>query len=140
MNSNEPQNPQLNIGAVSGSIFTKLQNIFYKYFGKLEYLITIVNVSGSVKHFIFYKLKDVNGFVSEINAETYLDIQKIEKFRRFEYTYKNKVIHSPLQFCLDDVTEIEYVTNHDYSFLKKHKSLKNINRVLSKKHLFEAVS
>ena len=130
----------LNIPVVSGSIFTKIQNIFHKYFGKIEYVITIVNVSGSVKHYIFYNLKDVNGFVNEINAETYWDVQKIEKFRKFEYTYKNRIIHSPLHFCLDDVTEKEYVTNHDYSFLKKHKSLENINRVSSKECIVEAVS
>ncbi len=110
----------------------EINNIIKKFFGNIEYVITIVNVSGDVKKLIFYKLKDVDGFVSKINVDEYWDVQKIEKFRRFKYTYKNKVIHSPLHFCLDDITEKEFVNNHDYIFIKKDKSLENINRVYRK--------
>ena len=116
------------------NLLIKLQNIYYKYFGKIEYIVTIVNVSLSIKTYSLYSLKDVDDFVISINNETYSDIQKIEKIRRFNFIYDKEVIHSPLHFCTKDITEMKNCNNYDYSFLKKHDSLDNVKLVSSKKY------
>lgn len=139
-NSNNPQSQQLNIAGFSGSIFTYIQKKLNTYFGKIEYKITIVSVSGDIEYYLFPKIKEVDNFITKINAERYWDVQKIEKFRRYEFLYKKEIIHSPLYYSLSDVTENEYVFNHDYSFLKRHNSLKNIKRVSTKQPLHEATS
>lgn len=108
------------------------KKILFKYIGTPEYIVTAVNVSGQVEKYICNTKKEVDAAVIEINNDIYWDVQKIEKFRRYDFSYKNEIIHSPLHFCLDDVTEEEYVIDHNYSFLKKHDSLENIKRVSSK--------
>jgi hypothetical protein len=114
----------------------KLIKSIFKFFninpGKLEYVVTVVNVSGEVKKYTFKNIKDVNGFVTDVNSETYWNIQSIEKIKRYEFTYNREVIHSPLFFTMENVTEKQYVDDHDYSFLIKNSSLKNIRRVTLK--------
>ncbi len=46
--------------------------------------------------------------------------------------HKKQILQSPLFFYKDNVTEMEYFINHEYSFIKKDVSLKNIERVLIK--------
>ena len=123
-----------------GSIFTYIQKTLNRYFGKIEYKVTIVSVSGNVEYYYFPTIKEVDDFITKINAERYWDVQKIEKFRIYEFFYKKEIIHSPLHYSLPNVTENEYVFNHDYSFLKRHNSLKNIKRVSTKQPLHEAAS
>lgn len=103
-----------------------------KYFGKIQYITTIVNVSGTIETYGFNSLKELDIFVLNINGEKYWDIQKIEKFRRFSFQYKNQIIHSPLHFCLENVTEKAKFLGYEYSFLKKHESLLSVKRVHTK--------
>jgi len=106
---------------------------------KTEYNITTVNVNGNIKSFRFYSIKDVDNFIIEINNEKYWNVQKIEKLRKYKFKYNKEIAHSPLFFDLENVTENDIVNNQDYSFLKKHKSLENINRVSSKGTLNEVI-
>ena len=103
----------------------KIKSFFDKIFGNIEYVVTIISVDGSVQKHLFSK-------IIEINGERYFNIQKIEKFRRYDFSYKKQILQSPLFFYKDDVTEMEYFINHEYSFIKKDVSLKNIERVLIK--------
>lgn len=105
---------------------TYIKNIFNKYIGRIEYRVFIIDSSGRVIQYCFYTLKDVDTFVTDINLEKYVCVQKIEKIRRFSFIYNKQIIHSPLHFCLEDITEMRNCDNHDYSFPKKHESLKNI--------------
>ena len=116
---------------------TLIKNLINKYIGKIEYVVTIINVDGEGKQFSFHKLKDVDIFVISTNNERYWFVQKIEKFRRCSFIYDKLVLHSPLHFHLDDETEMHKCKmkngdNHDFSFIKKHESLQNIERVSSK--------
>jgi hypothetical protein len=141
---------------------TLIKNLINKYIGKIEYVVTILNVDGEGKQFSFHTLKEVDDFVISINKERYWDVQKIEKFRRYSFVYDKQVIHSPLWFRNEDVTEThiirkEYdkqifnrafslcdgdkdmtekihniIKDHEFSFLKKHGSLSNVTRVESK--------
>lgn len=108
------------------------KKILSTFFGKKEYVVTIVNVSLDINKHVFNNIKDVDIFVSEINNEKYWDVQKIEKIRRFDFVYDKQVVQSPLHFCVEDVTEMRNCENYDYSFLKKHQSLKNIKYVSNK--------
>jgi len=110
----------------------KIFELITKYFGKIEYIVTVINVSGSVEHHPFFHMDDVDSFVDNVNAEMYWDVQKIEKLRRYDIKYKKLVVHSPLFFSLEDVTETENLWGNDFSFIKKDKSLNNINRVSTK--------
>lgn len=96
---------------------------------KIEYVVTIVNVSGEVQNHTFYKLKSVDAFVSEVNMDTYWDVQKIEKFKKYNFKYDKEIVHSPLWFKLENVTETHSCNKCDYSFLKKHDSLIHIKRI-----------
>lgn len=112
----------------------KLKALYNKYFGKTEYIITTVEKGGEVKSFCLYNMKEVNDCISSFNSEKYWDVQKIEKIKRYNFIYNKEVKHSPLFFCIDDpstycITEMSNIDNQDYSFLIKHKSLKNVNRV-----------
>jgi hypothetical protein len=109
-----------------------IQNILYKYIGKKEYVVTAVSVDGEVKHGTFFTIKEVDDFVNKINVEKYYDVQKIEKIRKCHFKYNKEIIHSPLWFSLENVTEDEFCVNHEYSFLKKHESLQNVKRVCNK--------
>lgn len=102
--------------------------------GKVEYQITILNVGGIVNQYIVYNKKDLDSLVNEVNLDKYYSIQKIEKFKRYEYQYDKEIIQSPLHFDLTDITEIGCVDGVDrsFSFMLKHKSLLNIKRVLNK--------
>ena len=112
--------------------FVYFKNIISKYFGKIEYVVTIVNVSGNVRYSTFHKMNDVNEFIVAINNEKYWNIQKIEKYRKYNFLYENEIVHSPLFFVLKNVTENERIMDINYSFLKKDKSLKIINRIINK--------
>lgn len=100
------------------------------YFGNIQYIVTIINVSLSVKLHQFNTKKQMDEFVVEINDDTYWMVQKIDKIRKFNFNYDEKIKHKPLHFQHDDVTEKYNLENHDYSFLKKDKSLINIIRSL----------
>lgn len=112
---------------------TYIKNILNNYIGRIEYIVSILDSSGRVMQYRFYNLKDVDTFVADINLEKYVCVQKIEKIRRFSFTYDKQIIHSPLHFCLEDVTEMRNCDNHDYSFPKKHESLVNIQYTSNKK-------
>jgi len=99
-----------------------------KYIGSLEYVVTIVNVNGEVVRNFCKNIKEVDAFVIEINGETYYDVQKIEKFRRYSFKYNKKVLHTPLWFEYDNVTEMYNCDNMEYSFLKIDESLTNVIR------------
>lgn len=116
-------------------MINKLTNIIQKYLGKIEYLVTIINNGGEIQQHIFYNIKKVNEFVDEINLENYWNVKSIAKIRRCHFKYNHQIIHSPLWFQLEKVTETEYVENHDYSFILKDTSLTNIKRVSSKEFL-----
>lgn len=107
----------------------KLKIIHRKYIGVIEYVVTITNVSGEIQRYIFYSVIKVNDFVTEINDNKYWNIQKIEKLRRQHFEYFHEIIHTPLWFQLENVTETAYVGDSAYSFLVKDESLKNIKRV-----------
>ena len=111
-------------------MITKLIN---KYIGKIEYIVTLLGVDGDIKKHTFKSIKDVDIFVYEVNNETYWDVQKIEKIRRLDFIYNKDVIHTPLWFNMENVTELHNCNNHDFSFIKKDISLKNIKRQYSKK-------
>lgn len=111
---------------------TYIKNIFNKYIGNIEYIVTIVNVSLLVEKRVFSNIKEVDEFVKLVNLEAYWDVQKIEKIRRFSFAYNKEIVHSPLHFCVEDVTEMRNCDNYDYSFLKKHESLLNVNHVSRK--------
>lgn len=99
------------------------------YVGEIEYVVTIVNVSGEIQRHIFYNKQKIDAFVCEVNTEKYWCVQKIEKIRRYEFVYNHEIIHSPLWFNLDGVTEVNCVENNEFSYLIKDKSLCNIKRV-----------
>ncbi len=62
------------------------------------------------------------------------DILIYKKLKNLEdmVFHKKQILQSPLFFYKDNVTEMEYFINHEYSFIKKDVSLKNIERVLIK--------
>jgi len=110
------------------NLFNKL---VLKYIGKTQYIVTAVNVSGSVNNFKCYSIKEVDDLVKDINFDRYFSVQKIEKLRKFKFNYNKEIIQSPLHFSLENVTEVDFVGDYKYSFLKKDESLKNIKRVSS---------
>lgn len=112
-----------------GEFITK---IISKYIGNLEYVVTIVSTDGSVGKRIFKNTKEVDNFVIEINKETYYDVQKIEKFRRYDLKYNKNVLHTPLWFKADDVTEMYNYDNYDYSYIIIDESLTNVTRTYRK--------
>lgn len=112
-----------------------LSKLLNKIFGKKEYNVTVVNVSGSLELHTIYNKSDLDLFVRDLNKMTYWDVQKIEKFRKYDFIYEKNVVHSPLYFSLEDVTERETVWGTEYSFLKKDKSLSIVNRVSTKETL-----
>lgn len=99
-----------------------------KYFGTIEYLCTIVNVDGSVKKIIFSDEQSLNEQIKLINLERYYFVQKVEKFRRLSYKTNLEIFHTPLFFCLDNVTE----KNDNFSYLLIDESLTNVVRCKTK--------
>ena len=106
-----------------------LNNFLKRYFGVIEYVLTLVNVDGEAKIITYGTIKKLDEIVFEINSEKYWFVQKIEKIRRYNFTYSKEVIHAPLWFTAKDVTEKENIDNYEYSYLIKDNSLKNIKRV-----------
>lgn len=110
-----------------------IEKILNKLFGKVEYVVTIVDSSGSVKRSNgLSTIKEVDELIADVNSDRYMNVQKIEKIRRYDFKHDKEILHSPLFFVAENVTEAEYVDDHEYSFLKKHESLTNIKRVSSK--------
>lgn len=107
----------------------QFKQLISKYFGNIQYMVTIINVSGQFQKHKFNTIKQVDEFVDEINDETYWMVQKIEKNRMFDFKYDKKIKHVPLHFKHDDVTEMYNLGDHNCSFLKKDKSLNNIIRI-----------
>ena len=99
-------------------------------FGELNYIVTVCDMYGSVQKQKFTSIKKINDFVDELNEpENYqYMIQKIEKIRVFSFRYKKEIIHTPLGFQVEDVTEIHSVDNYPYSFFKIDDSLNNVTR------------
>lgn len=116
-------------------MINKIKKISQKYFGKIEYLVTIINNGGEIQQHIFYNIKKVNEFVDEINLEKYWNVKSIAKFRRYNFKYNHQIIHSALWVQHEKVTETSNVENQDYNFLLKDESLTNIKRVSSKEFL-----
>lgn len=96
--------------------------------GSIEFLVRIVNVSGQIENHTFDNLHDVNTFVIEINNEIYWMVQMIEMYKKFNFVYNEEIIHSPLHFSLENVTESDLIDNNNLSFLIIDKSLKNVKR------------
>jgi len=114
-----------------------INHLVLKYVGRIEYVVTSVHVSGSVDVGNYSTLKDVNAFVNDINTDRYWDVQKIEKFRRYDFKYHKEVLHSPMHFRIENVTEMETLNTYAFCFLLKHKSLTNTRRVSSKNAIDE---
>jgi hypothetical protein len=110
-------------------IISNLKNFWNYHFGTIEYVVEIMCVDGSGERRVFYNVNQLDGFVSDVNDDNYWNVVKIEKHRKYGFVYKKEIKHSGLWFQADNVTEMEYVVNHDYSFPIKHESLKNIKRV-----------
>lgn len=110
-------------------MFDKLLNLIKNLIGNVEYIVTSVNKNGDVQQNKIHKYCDVIEFVSNINNEKYWNVQKIEKIRRLDFNYNNEIVHKPLWFQIDNVTESDLIDGQNYSFLKKHKTLKNIKRI-----------
>lgn len=109
-----------------------IEKILNKLFGKVEYVVTIVDSSGSVKRSNgLSTIKEVDELIADVNSDRYMNVQKIEKIRRYDFKHDKEILHSPLFFVAENVTEAEYVDDQEYSFLKKHESLTNIKRVSS---------
>ena len=101
--------------------------------GKVEYVVTMISVDGVVKKPIVHTVKELNELVKEINTEVYWSVQSVEKFKRYtDFIYEGEVLHTPLHFKLDGVSETDNIGTQPYSFLLKDKSLSNVKRVHSK--------
>ena len=48
-------------------MINKIKKFIQKYFGKIEYLVTIINNGGEIQQHIFYNIKKVNEFVNFLN-------------------------------------------------------------------------
>lgn len=105
-----------------------LKNIYKKYIGSIEYIVTLVNVSGEVQKDTFDTTKELDEFIVLINSNKYWSVQKIEKIRKYSFQYNKNIIHSPLFFSMNDVTELYNINDQDYSFLKIDESLTNVTR------------
>ena len=103
-----------------------------KEHGKIEYVVTILNVAGSVEKHICHNLKELDKLVTVINNETYWSVQKIDKYTHYNFIYKKEIKQSPLHFNIENVTETDYIGDQKYSFPLKDKSLSNIKRVENK--------
>jgi hypothetical protein len=114
----------------------KIKEIISKYIGRIEYVVTTLNVSGSVNIDRFNTIKDVDDFVISINNEPYWFVQKIEKIRKYNFKYNKNIIHTPLHFSMENVTETHNCNDYNYSFLKIDESLTNVTR---KKNKYENV-
>lgn len=105
-----------------------MKKIYYKFFGKLKYVISIISVDLRVEKFEYYSIKLMNEFIEIVNNEKYWMVHKIEKIRCFNFKTNKQIIHKPLFGTHEDITEIVDIDNTNYSFLKKHDSLNNIIR------------
>lgn len=109
-----------------------IKNLYKRIFGEIRYVVTILCVGGEVQKLTTTSLKDVDKLCEEINSETYQQIQKIEKIRVYDFQYKKEIIHSPLFFSIDGVTEQHQILGTKLSFVCIDKSLVNVKRVRSK--------
>jgi len=105
-----------------------IKNILGKCIGKVEFIVTITNVSGCVEKYTLDSMKNVESYVCGINSEAYWMVSEIEKIRRLNFNFNKEVIHTPLHFSLDTVTERDKCSGYEYNFLKINESLKNIKR------------
>jgi hypothetical protein len=103
------------------------KKLLLKYIGKIEYIVTITNTGGEIEKYCFYKTKDLDVFVNEINAEIYWMVEKIEKIKRFDFKYNKEIIHTPLWFQ-NTFTEKYKLDDCEYSFFMGDDSLQNIKR------------
>lgn len=109
-----------------------ISKIYKRIFGEIRYVVTILCVGGEVQKLTTTSLVDVDKLVCDVNTETYQQIQKIEKIRVYDFLYKKEIIHSPLFFSIDGVTEQHQILGTKLSFVCIDKSLGNVKRVRSK--------
>ena len=101
--------------------------------GKVEYVVTALNVNGQVQKPIVNTIKELDTLVAELNTDPYWSVQKIEKFKRYtDFVYDNEILQSALHFKFEGVTEMDSINSQEYSFMLKDKALTNIKRVRSK--------
>jgi len=106
-----------------------LKNLYRKLFGRIEYIITILGVGGEVQKYTANTIAEVDEIISDCNGERYLQVQKIEKIRKFDFIYKGEVLHTPLWFNIEGVTETGFIGKQGYSFVVKDNSLACIKRI-----------
>lgn len=101
--------------------------IMNKKYENIVYICTVINSDGRGYHAEFDCEKELNDFINKINLDQYLMIQKIQKIKRFDYQYKNTIIHKPLCFNIDDICEKHKMEDgEEFTFLKKDESLINV--------------
>ena len=71
-----------------------INKIISKCLGHVEYVVTFISVDGEISRKIFQTIKEVDDFVIVINGETYHEVQKIEKFRRYSFKYNKNIIYT----------------------------------------------
>ena len=106
-----------------------IKKLIQKYIGKIQYIVTIINVDLSIQKHQFSTIQQVDEFVNEVNNTPYWMVQKIEKIRTYNFIYNKQILHSPLWVQADGVTEMHNIETYDFSFLKQDKSLINIIRL-----------
>ena len=107
-----------------------MKKLINKIFGELQYIVTVCDMYGSVSKHKFTYIKEIDDFVDELNEPgnyQYM-IQKIEKIRVFTFKYNKEIIHTPLGFQVEGVTEKHSVNDYPYSFFKIDDSLAKVTR------------
>jgi hypothetical protein len=135
----EACNQTVDLCAEKPNIMKKYINkLISKYIGNIEYIVTVVGFEGGVSQNKCKTIKEIDDLVNEINSSTYHQVQKIEKFRKYSYKYNKNVLHTPLWFQVDDVTEMHNCDDYDFSFLKINDSLTNVTREKHRKYTEES--
>jgi hypothetical protein len=109
-------------------MINRIKTFISSIIGKLEYQIRIVSSDGTIKVLTANNIAEVDKLVIEVNNERYWQVERIDKIRRFKFTYHKQIQHRPLMFSHADVTEPYTVNGIQFSFLQKSKSLSNIIR------------
>ncbi len=67
--------------------------------------------------------------IDKVNKDPYSNIQKIEKIKKYPFVCKKPIIHKPLWFNLDGLTENDKVDDWNYTFLQIDDSLSDVSRI-----------
>lgn len=118
----------VNLSEVITMGISNVSKVIENIFGKRQYIVYTINVSGSEHTCKLDTLKKTKEFVNYINDAPHWMVLKVEKVRVYNFTYKFEVKHIPLHFVLNSVTEMCKFDEYEFSFLIKDKSLSNVNR------------